>query len=473
MSPIEDEIRDALRSEASSLREVPPLSLPAAPSPGRSRPRPRAWRARWGAWLVPVAAAAVVVLVAAGLVVVRSLGNGSAAPAASPSPIAGPALAADAAPRYYVYVGGAKNPATGNLPGPAIVVGDRQAGKAIATYPIPGREAVAANPYELVSSSTAVSGAADDRTFVVSDDLSGTYTATGQRTGSLSPTWYLVRIFPGSADPVRVTTLPIQFPASERINGGPGTASNGGPYPGLALSGDGTELAVVAVPKAGRQLVLQVYSVASGRLQHSWPTGVNVTSSGNSNPMTGLTWVGDRTLGFTLTKIPWVSEEVRTLDVATASGNVLADSRVVWSQDVPAKPSTTQQKDDPAGPLQVPGHACGTPVLTGNGQAVVCGNTTYSGPDKRLTAVWLAYPLATPTKPRVIGSFREPANITAFYDSVTVDWTNPSGTEVIGSWEPFKVTGPNSNVAYSDDAVIGGGVVRQFSSRDIAMFVAW
>ncbi len=30
MSPIEDEIRDALRSEASSLREVPPLSRPAA-----------------------------------------------------------------------------------------------------------------------------------------------------------------------------------------------------------------------------------------------------------------------------------------------------------------------------------------------------------------------------------------------------------------------------------------------------------
>jgi len=80
-----------------------------------------------------------------------------------------------------------------------------------------------------------------------------------------------------------------------------------------------------------------------------------------------------------------------------------------------------------------------TPVLTGNGQAVVCGNSTYSGPGKRLAAVWLAYPLATPAKPRVIGSFREPANITAFYGSITVDWTNPSGTEVISSWEPSGV----------------------------------
>lgn len=260
-----------------------------------------------------------------------------------------------------------------------------------------------------------------------------------------------------------MTTLPIQFPAGERVNGGPYTASNGGPYPGIALSGDGTELAVVAVPKAGSQLVLQVYSVATGQLRHSWPTGVNVTSSGNSMPITGLSWVGDSTLGFTLTKTPGVSEEVRMLDVTTASGNVLADSRVVWSQDAPAKPPTAR----------VPGHACDTPVLTGNGQAVVCGNSTYSGPDKRLTAVWLAYPLATPTKPRVIGSFREPANITAFSGSITVDWTNPSGTEVISSWAPSRVTGPNANITYSDDAVIGGGVVRQFPSGGIAVFVAW
>jgi hypothetical protein len=98
-----------------------------------TRSLPRAWRAHWGAWLVPVA----VVFVAVGLVAVRSLGNGSAAPAASSSPIAGPALAADAVPRYYVYVGEAKNPATGKLSGPAVVVGDRQAGKTIAAYRCP------------------------------------------------------------------------------------------------------------------------------------------------------------------------------------------------------------------------------------------------------------------------------------------------------------------------------------------------
>ena len=456
MSPIEDEIRDALRSEAATLREMPPLSLPAALAPGRSRPRSRAWRARWGAWLVPVAVAAVMVLVAAGLAAVKSLGSGAAAPAASSSPIAGPALAADAVPGYYVYVGEGKNPPTGNLLSPAIIVGDRQAGKTIATYPLPGGKARSVNAYALATEA-AVSGAADDRTFVVADGVNLTDVAPGQPLVSLPPVWYLVRIFPGSADPVRVTTLPIQFPAGERVSGGLDNASNGGPYTGIALSGDGTELAVVAVPKAGSQLVLQVYSVATGQLQHSWPTGVNVTS-GNTMPITGLSWVGDSTLGFTLTKTPGVSEEVRTLDVTTASGNVLADSRVVWSQDVPAKSPAAQ-------------HACDTPVLTGNGQAVVCGNSTHSGPDRRLTAVWLAYPLATPTKPRVIGSFREPANITVLSGS-TVDWTNPSGTEVIGSWAPLRVTGPVSTT-YTDYALIGGGVVRPFPSDGISLFVAW
>jgi hypothetical protein len=103
----------------------------------------------------------------------------------------------------------------------------------------------------------------------------------------------------------------------------------------------------------------------------------------------------------------------------------------------------------------------------------VCGSSTYSGPGKRLTAVWLAYPLATPTKPPVIGSFPEPASITAFYGSTAVDWTNPSGTEAIGSREPRRVTGPSGNTTYSDDAVIGGGAVRPFPSDGIALFVAW
>lgn len=450
MSPIEDEIRATLRSEASRLREVPPLPLPAPFAPRGSRPLPRlprAWRARWGAWLVPGAAAAVVVLVAATLVAVKSLGNGAAAPAASSSPIGGPALEADGAPRYYVYV------STGR---PMIRAGDRQTGKTIATYPLPDGKAPTDKGYVLAAA--AVSGAADDRTFVVSATALPV-TSHGGVLQFPAPTWYLVRIFPGSADPVRVTPLPIQFPADDHISTG-----------NMALSGDGTELAVMAgpngaVPRTDNPMperTLQVYSVATGQLQHSWPTGVTETND-NPSPISGLSWVGDSTLGLTVTLTPSYREEVRTLDVTTASGSVLADSRVVWSQDVPSTPPTAQQlaqqKEHPNQRLIAPSHACDTPILTGNGQAVVCGNETLSGPDRLLTAVWLAYPLATPTRPRVIGSFTEPNNITYFDSDVPVNWANPSGTEVISSWAPVVAGGQTS---YTEEAVIGGGTVRQF-----------
>ena len=57
MSTIEDEIRDALRSEAARLREVRPLDLPAALAPREPQAGPgplRAWR-----WRKSVAAAGV------------------------------------------------------------------------------------------------------------------------------------------------------------------------------------------------------------------------------------------------------------------------------------------------------------------------------------------------------------------------------------------------------------------------------
>ena len=64
----------------------------------------------------------------------------------------------------------------------------------------------------------------------------------------------------------------------------------------------------------------------------------------------------------------------------------------------------------------------------------MCGNFTKSASGKRLSAVWLAYPLATPTRPRVIGGVQEPADVSNFNGPISVEWTNPSGTEVIGSW---------------------------------------
>jgi len=462
MSPLEEEIRDTLRSEAARLLEVRPLQLPTAVAPREPQTVPathRAWRQR--GWQAPAAAAAAVVLVAATLITLKSIRNGdTAAPAvASPSPIAGPALAADATPRYYVQLGSA-----GRQMGTAIIVGDEKAGKIIATFPLLPKE----NSTYVSLDDVAVTGAADDRTFVVSVSARDN---GGQL--ALPLTWYLVRILPGSADPVRVTKLSIEFPASSTAN-----SRGGWEVRTTALSGDGTELAVLSAetgtPLAvGAPLRLQVYSVATGRLQHSWSAGIDEDEA-NLNPIADLSWVGDSTVGFAVTYTPEVREEVRTLDVSASGANLLADSRVVWSQYVPPSHLTPEEKATILG-LEPSPHACDTPFLTGNGQAVVCGNATYSK-DKRLSAVWLVYPLVTPTRPRVLGSIQEPRDVSAFDGSISVDWTNPSGTEIIGTWNPTVITGPTDNPASTvtnDEGYIGNGTIKTFPYILSAISLAW
>ena len=431
MSPLEDKIRDTLRSEAARLGEVRPLHLPAVAAAHEPQAVPRAPRTRWlRAWTGPAVAAAAVVLVAGTLVTLKALRSEPAAPlagstpVASSSPVAGPSSAAGATPRYYVAFGWDRK--TWSY---AIIVGDEEARKTIATFPLPKGSALY---------SGAASGAADDRTFVMS--------AAPSNGASGPPTWYLVRIFPGAADPVRITKLPVKFPAGEGVWG-------------IALSGDGTELAVVSLRNnasfsSGVPLALQVYSAASGRLQHSWSAGLRATS-GNLYPIADLSWVGDSTVGFAVTYSPEVSEEVRTLDVSKTGTSLLADSRLVWSQDVPAAPHGTRNTP----------HACDTPFLTGNGRAVVCGNSTYSASDKRSSAVWLAYPLATPTRPRVIGGITEPRDVSSFNGPISVDWTNPSGTEVIGSWNPAVEVlrhGEPATEVTNYEGVIGSRKVKPF-----------
>jgi hypothetical protein len=135
----------------------------------------------------------------------------------------------------------------------------------------------------------------DDRTFVVSGVTSG---LTAGPPGPLvlpSPNWYLVRIFPDAAVPVRVTRLAVNFTA-------------GGEVRELALSADGTELAVVST--AGKSTVLGVYSVATGQLQRSWSAatfgvlGLAGAKADNRPAMSDLSWVGDGTVGFAVTDTP-------------------------------------------------------------------------------------------------------------------------------------------------------------------------
>lgn len=116
------------------------------------------------------------------------------------------------------------------------------------------------------------------------------------------------------------------------------------------------------------------------------------------------------------------------------------------------------------------------PYLTGDGTTVVCVTSSYSAVTKRLTALWMAYSSRNAlTRPRVIGSVTEPKNVTSFNGPSTVDWTNASGTEVIGSWSPaVPVTrnGRPATLMTNGHAYIGHGQVRPFPEF-IGGFVTW
>ena len=224
----------------------------------------------------------------------------------------------------------------------------------------------------------------------------------------------------------------------------------------IALSADGTELAVLS--NDGKSVGLGVYSVATGRRQHFWSAATSGLNRANT-PVTDVSWVGDATVAFAFIQAPHVRQDVRTLDVNAAGPGLLADSRAVWSQYVPPPAGGKYGKGTP--------RTCDTPFLTGNGQAVVCATSSYSASDKRLSAIWLAYPLATPARPRVLGRVQVPPNVKDFASPNTVEWTNAAGTEVLGSWSTETVAyskdfpGPATTVT-NHYAFIGGGKIRPF-----------
>ena len=250
MSPLEEDIRDSLRTEAERLGEVRPLLLPpAAAHHGLRRALP-ASGPRWQRpWQAPVMAAAAIVLVAAALVTAKVIRNGSVVPPAGSGLAAASAApgTADGVPRYYLSSGLVGDLRNRNW---AIVAADTRTGKTLGSYKLPNGNSL----------SWAASGAADDRTFVVQAAVF----AFPQHLVSGPARWYLVKIFPGSADPVRVTPLAIQATPATSI------ASQ---VISVALSGDGSELAVVS--STGKSVGLGVYSMATGRLQHSWSAAIS------------------------------------------------------------------------------------------------------------------------------------------------------------------------------------------------------
>jgi hypothetical protein len=282
----EKRARAAMRAIAGTVQGAPPLRLTSAVAPPAAAPPAGGWRRHlhWSV-LAPVAAAVTIVAVAIALAVARNSPGGVAGPA----PASVPTFAtAEGVPEYYV--------AWMQADTPYLIVGDTLTGQVRATVKAPD------NVYL-----TGVYGTADaDSTFIVTGVL-----VHGPDSNTM---FYLLRIAPGSSDPVR--WIPLQVPDL--------------PSPaGVALSPTGTELAVAL---AGSPATLRVYSVATGALLRSWSTAAPGDIRAEKVPpgswqftAMALRWSADgQQLAFA-----WDASAIRVLSASTPDGDLIGRSRLL------------------------------------------------------------------------------------------------------------------------------------------------
>jgi hypothetical protein len=300
MTPLQNKLRAALRETADEI--------PAQPPPLDLSPRPRASRnAGWRAWAAPLAAAALVLAaVGVSLAVAANLKH---------QPAAARAQAGQAGvPAYYVALITAAKPQSdvGNdlgassLAYSAAELRSTQTGAVLARITPP-------KPYV---SFTGVTGASDDRTFVLS--------AQGPEPSVWPPypaqRFFLLRIDPAARAGARMTltALPAGYvPAGYGIRE-------------MALSPDGTHLAAGVGESLGYAEEVDVFDLATGT-ERAWSTRTcaECEPNGGGNLWFGvntdaLSWTADsQHVAFT-----W-ENTVRLLDTRAAGSDLLTDSKKV------------------------------------------------------------------------------------------------------------------------------------------------
>jgi hypothetical protein len=296
-----------------------------------------------------------------------------------------------------------------------LVVGDSLTGKTIATFTPP-----AGTSFE------SVSGAADDRTFVVLDVANPHNPELGQ-----ADSWYEVKLAPGTAHPATLTYLPIE------------------PRYGVvatALSDSGKELAVATAAAAvtGGPLVkeLTVFSVATGRALHSWSTQNATafipaawTAGMTPSQFPVLTWIdNDQAITFTtMSQSATDPETVRKLNVSgPLAGDLMAASEVIWTAPTTGKPTAGDTRGMTCAVLllsRLP------PLVSADGKTISCATVTLSA---SLSVTFSTYHLAA-------GSAHAGQPTIDYQVSRTVHggsteggellWVSPSGDTLIGAWE--------------------------------------
>jgi hypothetical protein len=208
---------------------------------------------------------------------------------------------------------------------------------------------------------------------------------------------------------------------------------------------------------------LRLYSVTTGKLLRTWSTSSpSVTGGGPglySDDNTHLTWVdGDRAIAF---RTLWITDKpnakspqyldhegVRELDVRAGGGDLLADSRVAWSQTQPAS-----SIDHSAGCLWE-----ADVLVAANGKTFVCPSVyVLTGKYRKgdhWTVRWLTYSTTAPTVARTLATvtIAETVPSTLLIDPEEV---SPSGTAVIAAW--YLLTAGELSVSMMPVDMIGKG----------------
>jgi hypothetical protein len=469
---VEDQLRAAGRAVSDQVRDLPELDLRARPAARRARARAaRRWPGA-GRWLIPMAAAAAVVAVAVSLVAVRNPPRAAPEVNAGPSRSAGPAVTSapvdpEALPGYFVAINGFQAGPTpspgqsGPLKAPkpdSVIVGETLTGKRLATIAAPAGSTFAG-----------VTGAADDRTFV----LDSVQLAPTARSGILWPfqprTWYLLRIRPGATPVQTMTTLDFPLPSGADVNG-------------IALSPDGTKLAVLyqmpgntagGFPYNGL-FTLGIYSVATGAVLRSWtgddPHHGSYGYGGNGlpDPNANLSWTSDgQRLAFAYRNSngPNADLYLREVNLAGPGGNLFTASKVIATIAV----STTNARSSVW---------CNSLGITGDGRSAICGADLPQTPPVGATldaltesadpwrgcalptdAVWPGLARISLDGDRLAQVLYEAKDKCLDGGIATVLWSSPSGGTILGT--VLYATGPSTE--YSAIVLYRHGTVTTLS----------
>ncbi len=413
---VEDRVRTATRARAGLVRDIRPLDLPAA-KPLRLLRAPRA--RGWSTWMAPVTAAAVVVALAITTVALRAVWNEpSVPPAASAVSGTGVTSAAAVPPNYYAALDDPSGTAFNDQKTAHVVdvvVGDTSTGQRIATVTPPKGQTFAG-----------VTAAANDRAFVVAAESSSVRANAFSKAPVAA--WYLLRIAPGRTKAALLTKLSI--PAQPA-----GTAISG-----IALSPDGSELAVMVqggvwsvnntLSGTAGPLTLSVYSVSTGKALRTWTQQTNSSPAGYGWDWglrysdSSITWLADgQTIAFADGKYAgenapplggtFSDVKIRTINLASPGGDLLADSKVVFSSKNPW---------------------CDTLQLTADGKTVVCGEySEYSEGGYKKSSAYdpeiLEYSVAT-GESRLVYRLK---GVVCTLGVASVLWMSADGSTLIGS----------------------------------------